>query len=239
MRKPVRQAGSARGVGTSQQAISRLLAVVWMAIALGVFLQVLVLATRTAAGAPWPGLKWLPDLLNGITWAVFVCAGVVLGSVATRGRSVAMGALGLISAPLGFSAAKGLQRALQGLMDAPVDKITPAVYAICTVKAVEYACLGAIIGWLLGRPRASARAFVLAGVAVGVVFGGLNIWITARLAQAKFPALAGAALNELMFPIGCALVIYLATAASRHISLLVPDDGAVDDPAARAGVPLA
>jgi hypothetical protein len=239
MREADRQTGSARGADTSHQAISRLLAVVWMAIALGVFLQILVLATRTAAGAPWPGLKWLPDLLNGVTWAVFVCAGVVLGAVATRARSVAMGALGLISAPLGFSAAKGLQRGLQSLMDAPVDKITPAVYAICAVKAVEYACLGVVIGWLLGRPRAGAGAFALAGVAVGMVFGGLNIWITADLAQAKFPALAGAAVNELMFPIGCALVIYLATAASRHISVLLPHDAAVDDPAAGAGVPLA
>ncbi|CAN7228223.1 hypothetical protein LJR225_000921 [Phenylobacterium sp. LjRoot225] len=229
----------ARPSVTSQQAISRLLTTVWMAIALGVALQVLVLATRTAAGAPWPGLKWLPDLLNGVTWAVFVCAGVVLGSVAARARSAAMGALGLISAPLGFSAAKGLQRGLQSLMEAPVDKITPAVYALCSVKTVEYACLGAVLGWLLSRPQASARGFALAGLAVGVVFGGVNIWITAHLAKAKFPALAGAVVNELMFPIGCALVIYMATSAARHISILAPGEVGLDDPAGAAGVPLA
>ena len=239
MSDSARSPGPASDAVRSQRAISRLLTVVWMAIVLGVMLQILVLATRTAAGAPWPGLKWLPDLLNGVTWAVFVCAGVVLGSVAVRARSAVMGLLGLISAPLGFSVAKGLQRGLQSLMDAPVDKITPAVYALCIVKAVEYACLGAALGWLLGRPRTRAGAFALAGAVVGVVFGSVNLWITAHLGNAKFPVLAGAAVNELMFPIGCALVIYMATTASRHISVLSPGDSEPDDPAAGAGVPLA
>lgn len=219
--------------------LARLLTVIWMAIALGVLLQLAVLATRTAAGAPFPGLKWLPDLLNGVTWAVLVCAGVVLGTVAARARSAAMGLLGLISAPVGFSAAKGLQRALQALMDAPVDKITPAVYALCAMKAVEYACLGALLGWLLGRPNAGLRSFVLAGAATGLVFGGANVWITAHLAKAKFPALAGAAVNELVFPIGCAVVIYLATATIRRLGALSAGESPSDDAAATAGVPLA
>ena len=74
-----------------QRAVSRVLTVVWLAIMLGIVVQVLVLLGKTSAGAPFPGLKWLPDQLNGVTWAVFVCAGVVLGSIATRARSVVMG----------------------------------------------------------------------------------------------------------------------------------------------------
>ena len=221
-----------------QRAVSRVLTVVWLAIMLGIVVQVLVLLGKTSAGAPFPGLKWLPDLLNGVTWAVFVCAGVVLGSIATRARSVVMGVLGLISAPIAFSLAKGLQRGVQSAMDAPVDKITPALLMICGVKAVEYACLGAAIGWLLGRSWSRASHFALAGALAGIGFGSITVWITANLAKAKPPAIVGAAINELIFPIGCALVIYLAAYAGRHLSVLDPTFKATKEPGGDAGVPL-
>ena len=223
---------------SSQRALSRILTVVWMAIMLGIALQVAILLARTAVGAPWPGMKWLPDLLNGVTWAVFVCAGVVLGTLAARARTAVMGLLGLISAPLAFSLAKGLQRGVQSAMDAPVDKITPALYMICGVKAVEYAFLGAAIGWLLSRTWARAIHFAIAGALAGVTFGAVSVWITATIAKAKLPAIVGSALNELIFPIGCALVIYLATYAGRHLSLLNPEHRASAEPGADAGVPL-
>lgn len=222
-----------------QRALGRILTVVWMAILLGIAVQLFVLAARTAAGGPFPGLKWLPDLLNGVTWAVFVCAGVVLGTLASRARTAAMGLLGLISAPVGFSLAKGLQRGLQSVMEAPVDKITPALYALCAVKAVEYAALGLALGWLLSRSWAKAVHYALAGAIAGATFGAVNVWILAVFAKAKTPAVIGAAVNEFVFPIGCAVVIYLATAAARHVSALNPKAQVSDEPAADAGMPLA
>jgi hypothetical protein len=222
----------------SQRAINRILTVVWMAIMLGIALQVLILAGKMAVGAPWPALKWLPDLVNGVTWSVFVCAGVVLGTLAARARSAVVGVLGLISAPLGFSLAKGLQRGVQSAMDAPVDKITPALFMICGVKAVEYACLGAAIGWLLSCAWARAFHFAIAGAAAGVLFGSASVWITATQGKAKLPAIVGASINELLFPIGCAVVIYLAVYAGRHLSVLNPDAKPSPEPAADAGMPL-
>jgi hypothetical protein len=221
------------------KAVSRILAVVWMAILLGVALQLVILGAKSAAGAPWPGLKWLPDLLNGVTWAVFVCAGVVLGTLASRARAMTMGLLGLISAPIAFSLAKGLQRGLQSMLEAPVEKITPALYALCAVKAVEYAALGAALGWLMSRSWAKATHFALAGLVAGLTFGAVNVWITAAVAKAKPPAVIGAAINELVFPIGCAMVIYLATAAARHVTALNPSARLPEDPAQETGVPLA
>ncbi|MET0293453.1 MAG: hypothetical protein ABW042_00430 [Phenylobacterium sp.] len=223
----------------THRAMNRILAVVWMAIVLGVAVQLVILGAKTAAGAPFPGLKWLPDLLNGVTWAVFVCAGVVLGTLASRARTAAMGLLGIISAPIGFSLAKGLQRGLQSMLDAPVDKITPTLYALCAVKAVEYAALGAALGWLLSRTWARALHFALAGLTAGLTFGALNVWITATAGKAKPPAVLGAAINELVFPIGCAMVIYLATAAARQVMALNPEAKLPADPAQETGVPLA
>jgi hypothetical protein len=57
--------------------------------------------------------------------------------------------------------------------------------------------------------------------------------------KAKPPALAGAAINELVFPIGCAVVIYLATYASRHLSVIHPGVPHTSDPAPDVGVPPA
>jgi hypothetical protein len=224
----------------SDRSIARILAVVWMAILLGIGVQLLVLGGKTAAGAPFPGLKWLPDLLNGVTWAVFVCAGVVLGTLASRARSAVMGLLGFISAPVAFSLAKGLQRGLQSMMDAPVDKITPALYALAGVKAVEYACLGASLGWLLGRGAVQAWRFAATGLAAGLVFGAVNVWIMATQTPAKLPALIGATVNELVFPMGCALVIYLAVTAGRHLTRLAPGTAEVEhETHGHAGMPLA
>lgn len=223
-----------------ERGLSRILMVVWMAILLGIGVQLLVLAGKTAAGAPFPGLKWLPDLLNGVTWAVFVCAGVVLGTLASRARAVVMGLLGFISAPVAFSLAKGLQRGLQSMMDAPVDKITPALYALAGVKAVEYACLGASLGWLLSRGAIQAWRFAALGLAAGLVFGAANVWIMATQTPAKLPALIGASVNELLFPVGCALVIYLAVSAGRRLTRLAPGTAAVEhETEGHAGMPLA
>jgi hypothetical protein len=227
-------------VAESDRSLSRILMAVWVAILLGIGVQLLVLASRTVAGAPFPGLNWLPELLNGVTWAVFVCAGVVLGTLASRARTAVMGLLGFISAPLAFSLAKGLQRGLQSMMDAPVDKITPALYTLAGVKAVEYACLGASLGWLLSRGAIQAWRFAGLGLAVGLVFGAVNVLIMATQTPAKLPALVGASVNELVFPVGCALVIYLAVTAGRRLTRLAPGTAAVEhETEGHAGMPLA
>jgi len=78
---------------------------------------------------------------------------------------------------------------------------------------------------------------LVAFLTVPVEKRAVSVWITASIAKAKVPAIAGSALNELIFPIGCALVIYLATHASRHLSWLNPRHGASGEPSADAGVP--
>ena len=206
--------------------LRRILRLCWLAIGLGLLVQVLIVIAKMSVGAPFPGIRWLPDLLGGITWALIVCAGVGLGVAAGEARKAVMGALGLISATLAFLAAKGVQRAVQAFMDAPADRIAPVFYATAVVRTVEYAALGFALGWLLSRPGKGAASFALTGFAVGLIFGGVTLWLNMTMGSPKPPQLAALAVNELLFPVGCAVVIFLASRAGRMVATL-QDRGAV------------
>ncbi len=70
-----------------------------------------------------------------------------------------------------------------------------------------------ILGWL-GQRSAGVAAYIGAGLAVGLVFGSaiiaLNQLTTPEpLTTAK---LVAQGVNELLFPVGCSLVIFSATA---------------------------
>jgi hypothetical protein len=208
------------------KSLHRILTVAWMAVVLGLVIQVLILLAKLAAGAPFPGVKWIPDLMGGVTWSLIVCAGVGLGVAASEARKAVMGLLGVVSAPVAFIAAKGVQRAVQAFMDAPVDKLTPLFYATAAVRAVEYAFLGAALGWLMAKPAARTPAFAAAGAVAGLVFGGITLWLNLNMGQPKPPQLASLCVNELLFPIGCAIVIYLASRAGRLVATL-QDKGVV------------
>lgn len=200
--------------------LARMLTIAWLAVILALIVQVLIVVAKLGVGAPFPGLRWLPDVLGGIAWALIVCAGVGLGVAAGEGRKAVMGVLGLISAPLGFLAAKSIQRAVGALLEAPVDTITPLFYATVAVRALQYAVLGAALGWLLSRKDARLMSFALAGFLTGLVFGGLTLWLNLTIGQPKLPQLAALVVNEFLFPVGCAVVIYLASRAGKLVTTL-------------------
>ena len=69
---------------------------------------------------------------------------------------------------------------------------------------------------------------MLAGALAGVVFGGSITWLTIAIATAKDIAMAppqiiATALNEMVFPIGCALVVYIALRVGRQLKLVSTD----------------
>src|SRR5690348_4050321 len=83
------------------------LRVAWLSIGLGLALEILLLVlaayTDTAGTTPKP---FLSDLAQKISWSFIVCVGLAFGSTAAKGREKTMGLLGLMSAPVGFAAAR-------------------------------------------------------------------------------------------------------------------------------------
>jgi hypothetical protein len=65
-----------------------------------------------------------------------------------------------------------------------------------------------VLTWIANRRRASLGAFA----AAGIVFGGAILWLTVSGAASSpsLLALLPRAANELLFPIGCAVLLYTA-----------------------------
>ena len=86
-------------------------------------------------------------------------------------------------------------------------------------KAVEYGCLGALIGWIGQRPWGGALAHAAAGLAVGLFFGGAILALTYWTAPEPLSTtdLFSRGMNEVLFPVGCSLVLYTATALGKGV----------------------
>ncbi|HEY9346038.1 MAG TPA: hypothetical protein VIQ53_12050 [Inquilinus sp.] len=182
-----------------------------MAILLGFAMQALVLSARVSAGGPIPGIRFLADLVQGITWSVLVCFGVSMGTVLVKLRALLAGILAAICTPVAIGAASAGQKAMAAMLGAAGQPAAVPLAVIAAVKAVEYGLLGRMVE----RGARGPVPFLLAGAAAGLVLGGAItalIWqaISAGGAVPELPRIVGVGVNEVLFPIGCALVIFLA-----------------------------
>jgi hypothetical protein len=202
-----------RSVAPERPLAAALARAAWLAILLGLTVQILVLVAKIAAGGQSSRLQLIVDVASGVTWSALVCSGVAVGTVLSRHRAAMMGLLGLVSAPVAWAAAKGVQRGVQSMLGVPVETIGPLVYQVGAAKTLEYALLGVLIGRLVRTPASTLRAHVLTGLLVGLAFGGVILllnYLHASAAGSGLPPVRIVAIgvNELLFPIGCATVIY-------------------------------
>ena len=189
-----------------------LLRVAWLAILLGLLMEVLLVALGGALGDVLGLRPLIPDLVRSVSWSVFVCVGLAVGTAVAKARAPLMGFLGLFSAPLAFEASRVLHK---GTLEALAvsgsagEGLAPLLVAL--IKGLEYGCLGIGIGWVSQRRWGGAAAHVAVGLLVGLVFGGLELSF-AMGATPPPPAadLFAGGLNGVLFPVGCALVLFSA-----------------------------
>ncbi len=191
----------------------------WLAILLGLLMQVLGLFAVVAVGGSPQVHAVAAAVVGGISWSVMVCAGLAIGMLVAESRPVPGGIAGLIAAPLAFTAARIVQQSVGEVLDLSAGASTgPPVLLLTSLKAAEYACLGLALGWVGKQRWGGAAAHAGVGLAAGLVFGGIILWFVVRATQ---PPLSTAALlsrgvNEVLFPVGCALVIFATTYIDRH-----------------------
>lgn len=201
---------------------STLFRVAWLAILLGFAMEILLLLF-TAGFEILPGFRSvLADLIGKVSWSALVCAGLAIGTAASKVRAPFMGLLGLLAAPIAFHVSRTLQQGMAKTLEvatagAPVGSYTLILLAL--LKAVEYGCLGAAIGWIGRRPWGGALAHVAVGLAVGILFGGAIVSFTYWTAPEPLAAadLFSRSANEILFPVGCSLVLYSATALGERV----------------------
>jgi hypothetical protein len=209
-------AGSTPAVQTldSKAELGRtVLRVAWLSIVLGLALEVLLVILRIGTGTAGAPQVFIADLAQKVSWSFIVCVGLALGTAAGKARSSVMGLLGAISGPLGFTVARSVHKSVQQALSVAGPAVAGAApFLIGGLKGLQYAALGAVLGWISRRPDSRIGTYLGAGAAVGVVFGSLLLMAHARAATAPIPAvdMAARGINEVIFPIGCALVLYAA-----------------------------
>lgn len=209
----------APAAGPVPRTLQMIVHVAWMSLALGIGLEVILLLIAAGYGTFTTIQPFVADLVQKITWASVVCVGLALGGAAAKMRPQVTGLCGLLFAPAGFSAAralhKGTEKALGIVSATPAG---PSPLMLAGVKSLEYALLGVFVGWL-GRKQLGIWANITAGFGVAVLFGG---FILGSMDWYSPKGLAGAALltrvvNELLFPVGCSVVLYAAEALTRKV----------------------
>src|SRR4028118_1499169 len=106
-----------------QNAGVTLLRVAWLAVALGLAMEALLLLLAAGFGEVL-GLKALvADLVRNVTWAAFVCVGLAVGTTLSKIQVPAMGFFGFLAAPLAFEVSRRLHK---GTRTAPRPPATSA-----------------------------------------------------------------------------------------------------------------
>jgi hypothetical protein len=110
---------------------------------------------------------------------------------------------------------------------------------VLAIKAAEYACLGLALGWVGRRAWGSALGHLAVGLMTGVVFGGVFLAVVVQSAPGPLstPALLAKGVNELLFPVGCALVVFIAEVLRTPVDPAAADRPLTASPAAAAGEP--
>ncbi|MGE0499860.1 MAG: hypothetical protein AB7I79_11440 [Rhizobiaceae bacterium] len=209
----------------AQLAVRRVAIVSVLAVMLGLAMQGFVLGGKLAAGAPLPGLDLALDITQGVTWSFLVCAGVSVGAAVTRGKAVLAGLIAAVFAPIALALAKAAQKVMAGVTKAAGSEPVLSLGAIAGFRAVEYGLLGWLLAVLVQKGESRLRPYVAAGAGVGLIVGGsfvaTSYWVAvSNGSPLAMPALAGITINEVVFPIGCSIVIYLGQMIARNLKLL-------------------
>ncbi len=197
-----------------------LLRAAWLAVALGLAVEGLVLLSAALSGGSLAAKPFTAELVQKIAWSFVVCVALAVARTASRAAGAVMGISGLLAAPLAFAVARGLHKGAAqalGLVAAAVPGPSPLL--IAAIKGLEYALLGVLIGWMGKKAWGSVGAHALAGGGVALLFGTpLVILSVAALPQVSAAAVLARAVNELAFPVGCALVLYASDTLGKRLA---------------------
>jgi hypothetical protein len=190
----------------------KVLRVAGLSVGLGLAMEMLLLIAAGSLGAMPAGKAIVADLVQKISWATIVCVGVAIGGAASRSFKTVSFA-GFLSAPLAFNIARALHKsAAQALGIALPAAMGPSPLTLAGIKAVQYALLGYGLSTLAKKESAGAVSYALVGALSGIVFGGLIVYLFHSAGPLPAAQLVSRSINEVLFPIGCAMVLYAAKA---------------------------
>jgi len=196
-------------------ALRRIAALAALAVALGFGVQALVVVAKLLVGG-YVARPLLPlDIASGVAWSVVVCLATGIGVSVLRAGPAVSGLIAALFAPVAVAAV----RAANQVMSAAIGVIgKPAAVSLVTLaglKAVEYGLLGFLLARLARSGETRFARFAATGLGVGVAFAGAALWIRLHAGTAPAAEIAALAVNEVVFPAGCAAVVYVGRMMSR------------------------
>jgi hypothetical protein len=193
--------------------------VVWMAVGLALLLEVLILALALATGNSATPLGLLASVLSRVSWSVIVCAALAVTTALSRVAVPASGLAGLLVAPAATLFAKILQKTLTSALAGSTMALPAGVLlGMAALKGLEYLWLGAVLAWL-GQRDFGFLAALAVGTVTGLTFGAAATVINSMFLDMSNSLLLVGFVNELLFPIGCSIILVGAEKLSR---LMVP-----------------
>ena len=218
--------------------VKTLIRAAWLSILLGLGVEVLLLLAAAFFQQTSSTAAIIAETVHKISWSTLVCSGIAVGIAATKMRPPIMGLAGLIAAPAAFYIAKIAHKSvIQALsITGPAAAAAPSPLLLAGIKGLEYATLGFLIGLLGTRTDLKLRGHLLAGAAVGLVFGGSIVALMVTMAEKPIPpvGIVTRCINEVIFPVGCALVLYAAQKLGSKKEMERPEDELMENPASGA-----
>jgi hypothetical protein len=195
-----------------------LLRVAWLAVLLGLVMEGVLILTGLGLGESLGLGKLTADLVRNVTWSAFVCVGLAVGTTVAKARLPLAGLSGLLAAPAAFEVSRTLHKGTLEALAVSTDATSPPALLVAAIKAIEYGCLGMAVAWLGSRPWGGLMAHAALGLLVGILFGGTLVAVTMTyVPAAPSSTLVSQAVNELLFPIGCSLVLFSAGVLARRM----------------------
>jgi hypothetical protein len=209
-------------VSNNVSAAALVLHVCWLSIVLGLAIQISLLIASVAFGRVPKLNPLIVDLAQRVSWSTIVCASISVAMVASKLPASFVGLAGLLSASVGFKIARAVQKGVGAALGAaPLASKGPSPLVLGIIKAVEYGCLAAILAWMVKRKSKGAAAHAAIGLMLGVFFGaivlGYTYWTNFKLFSAADVVSRG--LNEVLFPVGCSLVLFASEVWAKQWKL--------------------
>ena len=206
---------------TSGDLPALLLRVAWSSVALGFAMQVLTSVAAVLAGATAGSMaEFIRDGAQKVSWSTFVCMGLALGTTASKARAAWTGIAGLLAAPLGMIVARAAQKGVGAANGAAAPEVAPmAFWIVLSLKGLQYGLFGAVLAQVAGKAWGGLMAHICAGLFFGVVFGGTVVATLFFLTTPTppTPKVVAQLVNEIIFPIGCAIVLYAAMRLGKQL----------------------
>lgn len=197
----------------------QILRVAWLSIGLGLLLELVLVLYAVSTGHAQKPQPFITDLVQKVSWGFIVCLGIAFGTTASQAREAKAGLLGLISAPVGFTVARALHKGLAEALGVAVPAMAVSPFLIGGLKGLQYALFGAALAWIGKQTWGRLGAHAGAGLLFGLTFGVTIFLILEVAATTPTPPVGFVSriLNELIFPTGCAVVVYATKVMGKRL----------------------